>query len=266
MKSWRRVLAGALVVGGVAFYWNVIREPVSPGDRAAHDLAVARLDSTEVVLRNGKSWPEVADLTARVGFTDEPMVPSTSLQDGDESVVVELLSAPSKRDRDDKVRLELRARASTGGSGATHGFERTWGPGSAVVCRRFDLDPWGDGRTRDRVDDCETRQSIAVPNQRVRPTVTAADRATFETWLATGAKSRQDELSAKVSPGLSVDVTDSGGQVFASVFAAENLQCVLGRRDRGGVVAIWSPPRVTVQPGEAGCSASTAEYPVPPPH
>jgi len=115
---------GAVLVGGMVLYWTVVRKPMSDGDRAAKDLAVSRLDRAEGALRNGMSWPGVADLTARIGFADEMPTPPSMLQEGEDSVVIDLLSAPSTRDDDDNVRLVIRARASTGGSsGGPHVLE-----------------------------------------------------------------------------------------------------------------------------------------------
>ncbi|WP_353951116.1 hypothetical protein V6K52_15945 [Knoellia sp. S7-12] len=60
------------------------------------------------------------------------------------------------------------------------------------------------------------------------------------------------------TPGLLVEVEEIEGEVFASLFGAEALDCRLGHRDADGQVNVWSPPRVTIQPGEAGCSPATA--------
>jgi len=96
--------------------------------------------------------------------------------------------------------------------------------------------------------------------------VTDADRDRFIAWLKTGSPSTRNDLISATTAGLVVQVEVIEGEVYVSLFAAENGDCCLGHRDADGRVNVWSPPRVTVQPGEAGCSPATAHHPVPPPH
>ncbi|MBC6461152.1 hypothetical protein, partial [Actinomadura sp. HBU206391] len=57
-------------------------------------------------------------------------------------------------------------------------------------------------------------------------------------------------------PGVSHDVVTFGGRVGVTV-SANRYDCVMARFV-GDRAEVWRPPRVYLQPGELGCSATVA--------
>ncbi len=86
----------------------------------------------------------------------------------------------------------------------------------------------------------------------------------------------EDVLRAALAPGATVeevraaasgvvdergyvDVVEAGGALGVGVFVgAPDRDCLLGRRTATGVVEVWFPDDVLVEPGESSCDGPTA--------
>jgi hypothetical protein len=276
--SWRPPRFAAAVAAGVAaavvlvllagaFAGGRATDPDDPPSDAR--LEAARLEADRVVRVVGDAIAhprqESADGLARAALG------TTAAQDGRLAVLAaEDLGAPGAAADPEAAVARLRLRVELGGPGEP-APDAAPGPAPFVACYDVEFTAYG---PRDEAEPvaCPAGAPAYVPPTTAPPPALPPD-TTDRLRTALGAlppADRHDEsavLAAVTALGLGTEPgvhTAAGPVVGVAVRLGDD--CVLARTLPDGTVEAWVPPRVTVEPGEAGCTATTAAAPPPSPH
>jgi hypothetical protein len=133
------------------------------------------------------------------------------------------------------------------------------GPAHVVVCYKFSIQRASSWKTERTRVDCPPGGLLVMP---APPRLANGTPDVLETTLRSlpTPTPAPDEVQATVSQAISgpevhVEVAQSNDATGVSIDVRRD--CVFGRIVNG-TVEVWTPPAVTVQPGEGGCHAAVA--------
>ncbi|MGM7696525.1 hypothetical protein [Microbacterium sp. A84] len=239
------VLIGCVCIFAVAAIAVVISVDVAAsqdGDAIAEKRVVATADAftsafgyqTEVTDAESIAGERFRSTSTEV----QPVRWSGSTEAGDEAII------------DIRIRSDVEAKRS----------QEVFGPwnsaGTVERCYRFTLTLYAEVQ-REEIDCDELPQSVPAPTATPKPALPADTAEMMEAvLLQSDAQSASDELrDAFPEVDVTVEVTSTAdGELVAAVGIAAVRDCVVMVRDADGVVFRASFDRISLEPGELGCS------------
>ena len=226
----------------------------SEGDARARAAAQAVADD---IGSHSANAPEITLAEMVAWWVPEDSVPVDS-----GTAVVEALawsgeSAGSQATIDIKVNVEIAGRSSP------QIFGESWGPGSATQCFRLEWQQYERARRSDIP--CPDGPAPPRPTPAPRPELTQADRdRVAEIVAGGGAVSEVDRALRDAYPEdyVRVETVAADGGVVAAVGIPAERECILIFRDAAGAISFPEFRRISLEPGEVGCSTSL--YTAPP--
>lgn len=243
----------ALAVGLVLLLSGCATQPLSSGDARARDAAE---DIAAEIGSHSANAPEIT-LSEMVAW----WVPETPVPVESGSAMVEPLSW-SGESAGSRATIDIRVAVEVEGSTSTQIFGESWGPGSATRCFRLEWVQYEEARRSEIT--CPVAAAPPRPTPAPRPQLTSADRDHVAGIVAAaGTVEAADRALRAAYPQefMRIETTAADGGIVAAVGIPAERDCVLVFRDASGEVSFPEFRRISLEPGEVGCSTTLYTHP-----
>lgn len=250
----RGVLAACVALALSVTVTACAQRPSSEGDARAHRAAEQIADD---IGSHSENAPRITLLEMVAWWVPEGPVPT-----GDGTAIVEPL-AWSGESAGSSAAIDIRVIVDVEGHQSNQLFGDSWGPGSATRCFRLEWRQYEPAR-RSEIP-CPEGPAPERPVPAARPELTDVDRQQITTIV--GAHTDADALADALREAypqdyISIETTEADGGIVAAVGIPAERDCVLVFRGADGAITYPSFRRISLEPGEMGCS--TGLYTSPP--
>ena len=245
----RRARASAILAVGLSIALaGCAAEPTSSGDTRAQHAAEAA--AAEIGSHSANS-PEITLLEMVAWWVPEGAVPA-----GSGTAVVEPL-AWSGESAGSSATIDIRVTAQVDATSSTQLFGESWSAGSATQCFRLEWQQYEEAR-RSEIP-CPDGPAPPRPTPAPRPELTQADAERIAAIVAAGATAEEVDRAlrdAYPQEHVRIETEAAEGGIVAAVGIPAERECVLVFRDASGAITFPDFRRISLEPGEVGCSTS----------
>lgn len=245
----RRARASAVLAVGLSLVLaGCTAGPLSTGDARAAKVAE---DVAADIGSHSANAPEITLLEMVAWW-----VPEGTVYTGSGTAVVEPL-AWSGESAGSSATIDIRVTAQVDATSSTQLFGESWSAGSATQCFRLEWQQYEEAR-RSEIP-CPDAPAPTRPTPTPRPELTQADAERIAAIVAAGATAEEVDRSlrdAYPQEHVRIETEAAEGGIVAAVGIPAERECVLVFRDASGAITYPDFRRISLEPGEVGCSTS----------